>query len=402
MVRSYCYSCHKELGLLDLLIVKTQVTRCLPCHKEARKKLQDVRDLLALMTDDGELLPEAWDELVGIAEQRNLHLHDVQESLRTEGVHLFHNVCLRLEQKSEICQEDEERLQFLRSAFALSQDDIAVELTCLDRLRHLIAVQAGTLEPLVIGADEIFEAGENVFYRTRAVYLCTEKRKTRSREAVTGLLTMTGKQMYFKPGQSRAMRVKLRNVTRAFLRTANIIHLEVAQGEGEGEYTILDADPEMALAYIQTLVRQAKHHLSSMQSTTLPPWQNDIEPPRSKYDSPAELAFLACWNYAYKHVPLSHQHPIQMVDKTYRLDFAHPPTMTAVEIDGFDGHGNARAIQKDHRRQREIEALGWSFIRFSGLDIKENPLDVAHAVYARIEERTQKLNTTKEKETHGA
>ena len=256
-------------------------------------------------------------------------------------------------------------------------------------------------EPLVTGADEIFEAGENVFYRTRAVYLCTEKRKTRSPGAVAGLLTMTGKQLYFKPVQSRAMRVKLRNVTRVFLRTTQIIHLEVAQGEGEGEYTILDTDPEMALVYIQTLVRQAKHHLPAVQTITLPPWQDDIGTPRSKYDSPAELAFLACWNYAYKHIPLIHQHPIQMVDKTYRLDFAHPPTMIAVEIDGFEGHGNAHAIQKDHRRQREIEALGWSFIRFSGLDIKENPLDVAHAVYAKIEEQAQKLSVTKEKETYG-
>jgi very-short-patch-repair endonuclease len=401
MVRSYCYSCHKELGLLDLLLVKTRIARCWACHKGARKTLQDIRDLLLLMTDDGELLPDAWGDLVGIAEQRKLHLHDVQEYLCMEGIHLFQRTCLDIEQRREICEQDEERLQFLQSAFALSLHDIAPEIARLERLRHLIAVRAGTFEPLVIEADEIFEAGENVFYRVRAIYLCTEKRKTRSREAIEGLLTMTGKQLYFKPTQSRAMRVKLRNITRAFLRTAQIIHLEVAQGDGEGEYKILDADPEMALAYIQTLVRQAKHHLPTRLPATPPPWQNDIGTPRSKYDSPAELAFLACWNYAYNHIPLIHQYPIQMVDKTYRLDFAHPATMTAVEIDGFEGHGNARAIQKDHRRQREIEALGWSFIRFSGLDIKENPLDVAHAVHAKIEERTQKLNVANEKETYG-
>jgi very-short-patch-repair endonuclease len=50
----------------------------------------------------------------------------------------------------------------------------------------------------------------------------------------------------------------------------------------------------------------------------------------------------------------------------YRLDFAHVPTRTAIEIDGLLGHASARDIEKDRQRQRALEDLGWRFRRFGG------------------------------------
>lgn len=41
----------------------------------------------------------------------------------------------------------------------------------------------------------------------------------------------------------------------------------------------------------------------------------------------------------------------------------------ANELDGMVGHSKPEDIEKDRRRQREIEALGWRFIRFGGREV---------------------------------
>lgn len=79
--------------------------------------------------------------------------------------------------------------------------------------------------------------------------------------------------------------------------------------------------------------------------------------------TPIELAFYRSWFALTRTGPqfeIEFQHPV----KQYFLDFAHLPTKTAIELDGMKGHSTPADIEKDRRRQREIEAEGWRFIRF--------------------------------------
>jgi very-short-patch-repair endonuclease len=85
------------------------------------------------------------------------------------------------------------------------------------------------------------------------------------------------------------------------------------------------------------------------------------------FDSPIEEAFWEAWherNMQSRFI-LVPQHPIGK----YRVDFAHIPTMTAIELDGHTTHSSPDAIAKDRKRQREIEEQGWHVIRFGGKEV---------------------------------
>jgi REase_MTES_1575 len=85
--------------------------------------------------------------------------------------------------------------------------------------------------------------------------------------------------------------------------------------------------------------------------------------------SPVECQFYKEWDYngLSFSIPLIPQY--EVLGGKYRLDFAHLATKTAIELDGFDSHGSADDIANDRKRQREIERLGWSFIRFGGKEV---------------------------------
>ena len=55
--------------------------------------------------------------------------------------------------------------------------------------------------------------------------------------------------------------------------------------------------------------------------------------------------------------------------RSYYLDFALPDQLIAIECDGAAFHTSPRQIAADARRQRELEALGWTFVRFTGSEI---------------------------------
>lgn len=48
----------------------------------------------------------------------------------------------------------------------------------------------------------------------------------------------------------------------------------------------------------------------------------------------------------------------------YTVDFACVPLRLVIEIDG-GVHGTDEAALRDHHRQMEIEALGWTVVRFT-------------------------------------
>jgi very-short-patch-repair endonuclease len=61
------------------------------------------------------------------------------------------------------------------------------------------------------------------------------------------------------------------------------------------------------------------------------------------------------------------QQKIQFDTRSYRIDYAITGDRfrIAVELDGFEFHGNRYAFSYDRLRQNDLHAAGWTVLRFS-------------------------------------
>ena len=55
---------------------------------------------------------------------------------------------------------------------------------------------------------------------------------------------------------------------------------------------------------------------------------------------------------------------------SYKLDFANPTTMVALEVDGFSHSSLKRQIQ-DRKKEEFLKSLGWSVLRVTNTQVKE-------------------------------
>jgi hypothetical protein len=75
------------------------------------------------------------------------------------------------------------------------------------------------------------------------------------------------------------------------------------------------------------------------------------------------------------------QHPIRLPDDSNAYpDFAWPPRMKIVEIDGMDGHGSADQLHADLKRQNQLMQLGWELRRFSARSLQREPESVIREI----------------------
>lgn len=65
-----------------------------------------------------------------------------------------------------------------------------------------------------------------------------------------------------------------------------------------------------------------------------------------------------------------------------RVDFAHPADRIVIEVDGFATHGTPEAFIGDRVRDRKLHALGWTVLRFTWMEIRYAPGDVAEEIRA--------------------
>lgn len=99
--------------------------------------------------------------------------------------------------------------------------------------------------------------------------------------------------------------------------------------------------------------------------------------------SPIEAAFYEAWCNRCPSIELKRQYPIGV----YRVDFAHPETLTAIELDGHAFHSGRRDRTRDYQRQRWIEDHGWFFVRFTGSEVFSDVEDCVHTLWKRIQAR---------------
>jgi hypothetical protein len=110
-------------------------------------------------------------------------------------------------------------------------------------------------------------------------------------------------------------------------------------------------------------------------------------------ESEGERRFRTTWEHLVPDLDLEQEY--EGGTGRYRLDFAHLPTRTAIEIDGQLGHASAREIARDRRRARALEDLGWRFRRFGGLEVMRAPercvIDAAAFLRRRQREQAFRL-----------
>lgn len=74
----------------------------------------------------------------------------------------------------------------------------------------------------------------------------------------------------------------------------------------------------------------------------------------------------------------------QYVVGRFRIDFAYPELMLAIEVDGYRAHATARAFQSDLERQNALVAMGWTVLRFTWHDVVCRPHHVARLIREAI------------------
>lgn len=62
------------------------------------------------------------------------------------------------------------------------------------------------------------------------------------------------------------------------------------------------------------------------------------------------------------------------------VDAVWPASRVVVELDGYAHHGGRRAFQDDRTRSNDLQAAGWTVLRFTYADVTQRPRDTADRV----------------------
>ena len=78
----------------------------------------------------------------------------------------------------------------------------------------------------------------------------------------------------------------------------------------------------------------------------------------------------------------NHMEPevVQHRVERFRLDFAWPRLLFAVECDGFEWHGNRLAWKRDRRRIARLESRGWRLLHVTWDDVTMRPRETIERI----------------------
>jgi hypothetical protein len=64
---------------------------------------------------------------------------------------------------------------------------------------------------------------------------------------------------------------------------------------------------------------------------------------------------------------------IDIDGRLWRVDFAWPHEMVAVEYDGFDWHSSPEHLRRDRQKRAALEEMGWQLVSIVGDDVRRRP-----------------------------
>ena len=93
-------------------------------------------------------------------------------------------------------------------------------------------------------------------------------------------------------------------------------------------------------------------------------WERWRRPPDSVLETKMQRLLLK------RRLPLPRfQHEVRVSGVTYRIDFAYPEHMIAIEVEGSERHTLPRDRQRDADRRNELTSVGWKVIVFTWHDV---------------------------------
>jgi hypothetical protein len=77
----------------------------------------------------------------------------------------------------------------------------------------------------------------------------------------------------------------------------------------------------------------------------------------------------------------------EIVDRnwqTWRVDFAWPDRMVAVEYDGFDWHSDPDALRRDRQKRAALAEVGWRMVSIVADDVRRRSRDMIRRIEAEL------------------
>lgn len=100
---------------------------------------------------------------------------------------------------------------------------------------------------------------------------------------------------------------------------------------------------------------------------------------RRPSDSEAELEMQSIID-EYQLPAAVHQHPVALDGYSVHIDLAYPDKKLAIECDSYAWHMDRDAFERDRQRDIDLQALGWTVLRFTWTMLRYQRAAVAAAV----------------------
>ncbi len=71
--------------------------------------------------------------------------------------------------------------------------------------------------------------------------------------------------------------------------------------------------------------------------------------------------------------------------RTWRVDFAWPDRLVAVEYDGFDWHSGPDALRKDRQKRAALSELGWNLLSVVADDVRRRSWDMVRRIGVELD-----------------
>ncbi len=106
-----------------------------------------------------------------------------------------------------------------------------------------------------------------------------------------------------------------------------------------------------------------------------------------------ELGFLRLWKSIRKELPEPVRDYRFHPTRKWAFDFAWPDAMLAVEIEGLTRsggrHQRTAGYRADVRKYREAENLGWRILRFTGDEMRTEPVQAIETAAKVLKKRME-------------
>ncbi len=79
-----------------------------------------------------------------------------------------------------------------------------------------------------------------------------------------------------------------------------------------------------------------------------------------------------------------YQYPVQIGRRTYRIDFAYPSVLLAIEVEGYEFHSSKEAVAYDRERRNQLALSGWTVLCFGWDRVVNDPVGVAQDILLRL------------------